>query len=439
VTDRGGLLVLLAMAGVPAAQAQPSVITGRVFDSLRMAPLAGVSVQLSGTTLEARTGADGAYRLTTELKGRRTLILTEPRLDRLVGTVTSEVDLTPGSAVQFDFAIPRRPPAVSAVCTGDAAGTAGRGGVVGVVRDSATGLPISGALVAAFWIPDTPDTGGVRRGVRTESGEDGGFLLCSLPTDRPVALASRSPARELGLEGLRPGSGSIVDLDLLLRPLGEDVEVGRVRGRVTDSATGAPLAEADIMLLESGLHAISNASGDFAIEQVIPGRIGLVARRIGYRPLFLETALRAGGTATVAAQLRPAPVRLEDLETRVEAIERKDFLWRVRYGTGKYWDESEIRRFDGGSITALLGRKAELRERRGVLINHSRNRNCEIPVVIDGVLQGQGIPTHLRPEQLGAVEYYSGPAQVPNDFQSMHLRARGFGCGLLVLWTRGRE
>jgi hypothetical protein len=57
-------------------------------------------------------------------------------------------------------------------------------------------------------------------------------------------------------------------------------------------------------------------------------------------------------------------------------------------------------------------------------------------VVLDGVLTD--IVTHFRPEQLGRMEYYSGPAQVPNDFQSLHLRAGGFRCGLLVLWTRGR-
>ena len=40
--------------------------------------------------------------------------------------------------------------------------------------------------------------------------------------------------------------------------------------------------------------------------------------------------------------------------------------------------------------------------------------------------------------QLGAVEFYSGPAQVPMDFQSLELRTGGFRCGLLVVWTRGR-
>jgi hypothetical protein len=428
--------VCAAILAVPAAQGQSSVVTGRVFDSLRMRPLGGVSVQLSGTALEARTGADGTYRLTTELKGRRTLTLAEPRLDRLVGTVTSEVELRPWTELRFDFAIPRRPPTPSALCIGGAEQSPVLGGMIGVVRDSTSGLPISGAMVAAYWLPDSPDSSGARRGVKIESGEDGGFLLCGLPTDRPVSLLSQTAGREVRIEGIRPGPDSILDLDMVVRPLGQGVAAGRIQGRVMDSATRAVLAGADVMLLESGLHATSNTGGDFEIDQVIPGRIAMVARRIGYRPKFLEVELRAGATTTVVAVLPPAPVRLEELESRVESQMYQDFLDRQRHGLGKYWDEPEIRRFDGGSITALLGRKADLRENRGVLVNYSRNRNCPIPVVLDGILTD--IVTNFRPEQLGRMEYYSGPAQVPNDFQSLHLRAGGFRCGLLVLWTRGR-
>jgi hypothetical protein len=60
-------------------------------------------------------------------------------------------------------------------------------------------------------------------------------------------------------------------------------------------------------------------------------------------------------------------------------------------------------------------------------------------VVENGILQPPGVATFIRPERLGAIEYYSGPAQVPMEFQSLHLRANGFGCGLLVIWRRERE
>lgn len=430
-------MVSAAMLVPPAALAQPSVVTGLVFDSLRMAPLAAVTVQLARTPYATRTGPDGRYRLATQVRGRRTVTLSEPRLDRLIGTVSSEVDLVAGGETRFDFFIPSRPPAPAALCT-DSTPESRTGAVLGVVRDSATGLPISGASVAAYWKSDSPDSAGVRKGFRVESGEDGGFLICRLPGDRAVSLLSQIPGREILLEGLRPGADSILDLDLLVRPAAESSALGRLRGRVVDSATGAALAGADIMLIASGLHGQSNAAGQFAIEQVLPGPTGVVVRGIGYQPEFLEALLEAGRTATVNVRLRPAPFRLEDLETRIATAEYQGFQERMRLGTGKYWDAEEIRRYDGGSITALLGRKATFfREERGVLLNFSRNRKCPIPVVENGILQPPGVATFIRPERLDAIEYYSGPAQVPMEFQSLHLRANGFGCGLLVIWRRG--
>ena len=419
-----------------AALAQPSVVTGLVFDSLRMAPLAGVTVQLARTPYATRTGSDGRYRLVSQVRARRTVTLSEPRLDRLMGTVSGEVELVAGGEARFDFAIPSRPPAPAALCA-EGSPESRTGAVLGVVRDSATGLPISGAPVAAYLKSDSPDSVGVRKGFRVESGEDGGFLICRLPVDRAVSLLSQIPGREILLDGLRPGADSILDLDLLVRPAAESSALGRLRGRVVDSATGAALAGADIMLIASGLHGQSNAAGEFAIEQVLPGPTGVVVRGIGYQPEFLEAVLEAGGTTSLNVRLRPAPFRLEDLETRSATIEYEGFRERMRLGTGKYWAAEEIRRFDGGSMTALLGRKATFREERGVLLNFSRNRKCPIPVVENGILQPPGVATFIRPERLDAIEYYSGPAQVPMEFQSLHLRAGGFGCGLLVIWRRG--
>ena len=69
------------------------------------------------------------------------------------------------------------------------------------------------------------------------------------------------------VEGLRPDADSVLDLDLLGRAAAEPAALGRLRGRIVDSATGAALAGADIMLITSGLHGQSNAAGEFTIER----------------------------------------------------------------------------------------------------------------------------------------------------------------------------
>ncbi|HJR35079.1 MAG TPA: hypothetical protein VJ817_09040, partial [Gemmatimonadales bacterium] len=90
-SNPAAILIAVAMFAPSAALAQPSVVTGLVFDSLRMAPLAGVTVQLARTPYATRTGSDGRYRLVSQVRARRTVTLSEPRLDRLMGTVSGEV------------------------------------------------------------------------------------------------------------------------------------------------------------------------------------------------------------------------------------------------------------------------------------------------------------------------------------------------------------
>ena len=423
-----------ALATLP-LHAQPAVVTGRVFDSLRMQPLVRVTVELAGTPFAVQTDSAGRYRLASELKGKRTVRFSEPRLDRLLGAVSTEVELAPGAEIRLDISIPALRPVPAALC-GVAPNDSATGGAVGVVRDSATGLPISGAKVTAYWQATPPDSG--HRGLQGTSGEDGGYLLCRLPTDRPVTLMAQAPAREVAVIAPRLSASRILDVDLMAQLPENPAGVARVRGRVVDSATGGPLAGADVMIVEHGLHATTNAAGEFTLADVIPGKLALVVRHIGYRPEFVQTDVDAGGTATVAPRLRPAPFRLEDLDVRTISNEYNEFLERQKKGIGKYWDAAEIRRYDGGSISALLGRKADIREARGgILMNHTRSRRCEIPVVMNGVLWPRGAATNLRPEQFDAIEYYSGPAQVPNEFQSLALRGNGFGCGLLVVWQRG--
>jgi hypothetical protein len=63
--------------------------------------------------------------------------------------------------------------------------------------------------------------------------------------------------------------------------------------------------------------------------------------------------------------------------------------------------------------------------------------NCYLAVWLDGVLViSPGRPYDLEIERIGrlaAVEVYSGPAEVPIEFD-----APGNNCGVLGLWTKDR-
>src|SRR5262252_1550708 len=68
-----------------------------------------------------------------------------------------------------------------------------------------------------------------------------------------------------------------------LHPVGAQTPTHVLRGQVS-SAHGAPLAGANVFLLESLAEAVSDADGRFALETTARGRVTVVARHVGYAP-----------------------------------------------------------------------------------------------------------------------------------------------------------
>src|SRR5215207_5782508 len=58
--------------------------------------------------------------------------------------------------------------------------------------------------------------------------------------------------------------------------------VGIVRGRVTDAASGRPIADATVTIAGRSQGALTSASGDYTIANVAAGTAAITARRIGY-------------------------------------------------------------------------------------------------------------------------------------------------------------
>ncbi len=88
-------------------------------------------------------------------------------------------------------------------------------------------------------------------------------------------------------------------------------EVGKVAGTVTDRATGAPLAGAQVTVAGTRLGAVTDAAGGFALAGVPVGTVTVRARTIGYG-LGEQTVSVAPGEATTADfKLQPQAVELE--------------------------------------------------------------------------------------------------------------------------------
>ncbi|MFN9257276.1 MAG: TonB-dependent receptor domain-containing protein [Gemmatimonas sp.] len=88
---------------------------------------------------------------------------------------------------------------------------------------------------------------------------------------------------------------------------------GTVRGRVTDGATGRPLADVQLLVTGTRVGAVTNASGDFTLVGAPTGPRTVVLRRIGYQPVTRAVTVNAGGTPPLDVTLTVSAVNLSEV------------------------------------------------------------------------------------------------------------------------------
>jgi len=93
---------------------------------------------------------------------------------------------------------------------------------------------------------------------------------------------------------------------------------GDITGAVSDSASGKPLAGADVLLFRSGqvvARTSTDAFGRYTIHNLPAGSYELEVRLIGFRPVTKQLEVGAGGAGVdLAFQLAPAPIELKAVE-----------------------------------------------------------------------------------------------------------------------------
>lgn len=83
-----------------------------------------------------------------------------------------------------------------------------------------------------------------------------------------------------------------------------------VSGRVTDSASGRPVASAQVVIVGTSLGAQTNADGVYTIRGAAAGPATLRILSIGYGEQTQQVTLTAGSTTTANFELRPAALSL---------------------------------------------------------------------------------------------------------------------------------
>ncbi|MEO7084126.1 MAG: TonB-dependent receptor [Gemmatimonadaceae bacterium] len=195
---------------------------------------------------------------------------------------------------------------------------------------------------------------------------------------------------------------------------------GRIAGRVTD-AHGAAVGGAQVLSSPSGLSAVSDQNGRYAIRDVPAGTESIRAFHVGYTPKSIAgVAVTAGQTATVDIQLTEATVVLGGVVTsasrRVEKItDAPATITRL--------DETQIANSIGNSFSSALKEVKGLEFiQTGILstsvnargFNSSfNNRMLQVEDGRIGVLAESGLPvgslTTISKVDLAGVEVLVGP------------------------------
>jgi outer membrane receptor protein involved in Fe transport len=218
-------------------------------------------------------------------------------------------------------------------------------------------------------------------------------------------------------------------------------------GIVRDSATGVPVSDATVEVLEQAIVAVTDSGGRFRLEGVGGGHFTIYVQRLGYFPGIVELEFTATRAMTVdlgemvvspvATELDPVVVEAEAFNERLQEV---GFFGRRHTETGTFITRDDIVKQNPSTTSELLRRVPGFRvfvdgnvsSARGVpSISHGFSQ-CGVQYYVDGVhADGSDLNTVL-PRAIAGMEIYTGSASIPPIY-----RVSGNPkCGVVLIWTR---
>jgi CarboxypepD_reg-like domain len=239
-----------------------------------------------------------------------------------------------------------------------------------------------------------------------------------------------------------------------LTPSSPSRPIAVVAAQVVDDETGAPLSAVIVRIAGSEFDLVSDSLGRFAITSRHGGDVTLALRRVGYRPVSATTTLSLSDTARVSFFLHRVQI-LDTVNVTAPPVAHQlgqfaDFERRRAHAlNGVFLTRADIDRRHAVRSTSLFIGLAGVRvvDSAGIkLLASARGGNprmlkadlapCYLAVGVNGVVLDWGFSVDdIVPDDIEAIEVYSGPASMPREL--MASRLNGF-CGVAMIWTRAR-
>ena len=311
--------------------------------------------------------------------------------------------------------------------------------ITGLVVDATSGEPIEGVSVV---LEGT--------GLRFETNANGEFTVdriaigeYRLQLTHPDYNPAVGDFTVLRAGGFRTSMAPVV-------LVGSEVITG-IMGVLTDRENGSPLTAAAVQLDGGRGGTLTNAGGEFMMEELTPGWHVIGFAQIGYASRTDSIEVLPGRVTNVQASLSVDPVQLAPLTVVVErrevALQKTGFYERQEDGFGEFIDREDIENRAPSEISDLfqgvpgvtvtadgIDQSIVLRSGR---IGDLDGNYCYPRVYLDDILvhrggdEPAGIDHLLSPGVVAGIEIYPSSAGLPAQYLST-----GSSCGVIVIWTR---
>jgi len=247
-------------------------IRGVVTDSRTKEPVIAAQVRIEKSDALVFTDPGGAFELNGVPTGKQQLFISATQYEdqELEVRVTAEennrnlsITLSPIKSNSPEFCDTCVQPAV----------------ILGKVADARRNTPVVGASVRL--LPS---------GITVETGEEGYFSITGILDGSYSLIFVHRDFYSDTVRNQTLVKGDIKQLEVPLEPLvtPED-ETGIIKGRITDSATGSPIFDAVVSILNTEMGAHTDSSGAFKITLVDPGTYTVLVSKWKY-----ETRITSG-------------------------------------------------------------------------------------------------------------------------------------------------